>query len=90
MGYNVICSPVLDLVKDWRFTSANISSLGGDKFQVTKLAAAEDKGLHDGGVLTIAKHYPGGAIKLNVDSHMVESFSETTKEELLEYYLLHI
>ena len=87
MGYNVVCCPVLDMVTDWRVTSANVRSLGSDKYQVAKLAAAEAQGLHDGGVLTVAKHYPGGALKLNVDTHMVESSSETTKEELLEYHL---
>jgi len=87
MGYNVVCSPVLDMVKDWRVTSANIRSLGSDKYQVTKLATAEAQGLHDGGVLTVGKHYPGGVSKFNVDTHMVESPSEATKEELLDYFL---
>lgn len=82
MGYNVICSPLLDM--------GNTGSerwLGNDKERVIALAAAEAEGLHDGGVLTVGKHYPGGNDVNNVDPHMAEAISDNTKEELLEYAL---
>jgi hypothetical protein len=44
------------------------------------------KGMHDGGVLTVGKHYPGGNNPLAIDSHMAESVCFQTEEELLEGY----
>lgn len=81
LGYNVVCDPVVDMVDGW------VRSLGTDKEQVAKLAVAETRGLHDGGVLTVCKHYPGGTNPDNTDSHMAECTSPDTKEELIEYSL---
>ena len=78
MGYNMVCNPIVDILP------GKIRSLGGDKETVAKYALAMSRGLHDGGVLSIAKHYPGGRNPDNIDSHMTESFSYDTKEELLE------
>ena len=82
MGYNVVCNPLLDM--------GNTGSerwLGYDKEKVTALAKAEARGMHDGGVLTVGKHYPSGNNVYSVDSHMAESISDNTKEELLQYSL---
>ena len=48
MGYNLVCNPVVDLI------DGSQRSMGIDADKVSKLAVAEAKGLHDGGVLTIA------------------------------------
>lgn len=82
MGYNVICSPLLDM--------GNTGSerwLGCDKERVIALAKAEARGMHAGGVLTVGKHYPGGNDINNVDTHMAEAISDNTEEELLSYAL---
>jgi beta-glucosidase-like glycosyl hydrolase len=81
MGYNVVCDPVVDMAV------GSMRSLGTDKEKVTELAMAIAKGMHDGGVLNVAKHYPGAKQAFAVDSHMAESTSLNTKEELLDYYL---
>ena len=81
MGYNVVCNPVLDM------SDGSMRSLGTNKEKVTELAAAIAKGMHDGGVLTVGKHYPGEKTSNNIDSHMAESTSVDTKEDLLEYAL---
>ena len=81
MGYNVVCDPVVDMC------DGSQRSLGTDKEMVAKLAVAEAKGMHDGGVLTVGKHYPGGSFISAIDSHMAESCSADTKEELLSYHL---
>lgn len=80
-GYNVVCDPVLDLSRGYQ------RSLGQDKEKVASLAVAMAKGMHDGGVLTVGKHYPGGNNPLQVDSHMAESVCFQTEEELLDYSL---
>ena len=87
MGYNVVCDPVLDMCDRWETCGSNSRSLGNDKYQVTRLAKAEARGLHDGGVLCVAKHFPGGQDKYFIDSHMAPNYCDMTKEELLEYDL---
>ncbi len=87
-GYNVVCSPVLDMSSDRSLCGGNIRSLGSYKEKVAKLAAAEARGMHDAGVLTVGKHYPGSSVTGNtIDAHMAETSSPETAEELLEYNL---
>ncbi len=43
--------------------------------------------MHDGGVLTVGKHYPGTSTTEHIDSHMAETGSDATIEELLDYNL---
>ena len=90
-GYNVVCNPVVDMCRGISSCGGNMRSLGSDKYKVAKLAEAIAQGMRDGGVLTVAKHYPSAEKKtLNsklIDSHMAESCSYMTKEELLDYSL---
>jgi beta-glucosidase-like glycosyl hydrolase len=65
-----------------------VRSLGSDKYRVAELAAAEARGMHDAGVLTVGKHFPGMAESgEKVDTHMGEAISYETREELLDYKL---
>ena len=82
MGYNVVCNPVLD-IKD----NGWVRSFGSDKAQIAKMAAAEARGMHDGGVLTVGKHYPSGRNPLDIDSHMAEAYEDQTEEDLVDYSL---
>lgn len=79
-GYNVVCNPVIDLIKEDRF-------LGTDKKKVAKLAAAMVRGMHDAGILSVAKHYPSATIDEGFDDHMEARISYATKEQLLDYSL---
>lgn len=90
-GYNVVCDPVVDMIDHSGICGANVRAMGSDKEKVAKLAKAIVRGMHDGGVMSIAKHYPSPS-KKNVDgklidSHMAETSSTMTKEELLDYSL---
>ncbi len=88
MGFNVLCNPILDMVDGNSACGTNVRSLGNDKYKVTSLARAEAMGMHDGGVLTVAKHYPGPSPEgLEIDTHMAEETSTLTVEELLNYNL---
>ncbi|MBO5755333.1 MAG: hypothetical protein J6R89_04680 [Clostridia bacterium] len=78
-GYNMVCNPLLDMEEN-----GSNRVFGPDKEKVARFAAAEAKGMHDAGVLTVGKHYPSPKNDGNVDSHMVESVSWQTKEELIE------
>ena len=82
MGYNVVCNPVLDIVENgW------VRSYGSDKYKIAKMAAAEARGMHEGGVLTVGKHYPSGRNPLDIDSHMAEAYEDQTEEDLVDYSL---
>lgn len=88
MGYNIICNPVLDMTDRNCVCGGTVRSMGGDKYKVASLAKSEARGMHDGGVLTVGKHYPGKSETANyIDSHMGETSSVLTKEELLDYNL---
>ena len=86
MGYSVVCSPLLDMVDTNWACGGTVRSLGSDKHTVTRLASAIARGMHDGGILTVGKHYPGQVESgREIDAHMAENVSYKTKEELLEY-----
>ncbi len=88
MGYNVICNPLLDMAHGNHVCGGNVRSIGNDMNKVASLAAAEARGLHDGGVLTVGKHYPGTSkSEGKIDSHMGEVVAEDTVEELFAYNL---
>ena len=89
MGYNVVCNPIVDMNPKTLngMCGATTRSLGDDKYRVTALAKAIARGVHDGGVLTVAKHYPGFSDSTNVDSHMAEVESHMSREDLIDYNL---
>lgn len=86
-GYTVVCNPILDMVDRNTCCNMNIRSMGGNKEEVTRLAAAEIRGMHDAGVLAVGKHYPSAHGDGTMDSHMAEGLSLETEEELLDYNL---
>jgi len=87
-GINVVGNPLLDMVNGNSVCAATVRCIGGDKEKVARLAAAEAQGMHDAGVLTIGKHYPGKSpATAHLDEHMIETWSEDTAEELLKYNL---
>ena len=77
-GYTVVCAPVLDMI------AGSQRSLGTNRDTVSKLATAIAKGMHDGGILNLAKHYPSASNPSKTDSHMAEPLSPDTREDLLE------
>ena len=86
-GYNVICNPVLDMCHENVVCGSTVRCIGGDKVKVTRLAMAEARGLKDGGVLTVAKHYPGSVGNKDIDSHMAEKCSMESEEDLVNVNL---
>ncbi len=87
MGFNIICNPILDMIDGPGICSTNIRSVGSDKYSVAKLTAAVARGMHDGGVLTVAKHYGTAKDDYMIDNHMAENSSSVTKEEFIDYNL---
>ena len=85
LGYNVVCDPVLDMVETTAPCGGPGRSLGSDKYRVTELAAAEAQGLHDGGVLSVAKHYPSAHSE--IDTHMGPAVSHESYDSVVNYKL---
>ena len=80
-GMNTLNTFVVDL------SSVNIRHIGDDAEGVARCAVAAVRGMHDAGVLSIVKHYPGPG-DASVDSHMQEGRNERSLEELYSYDLL--
>lgn len=66
-GINMVLGPVFDVVTSGRGMMGK-RSFGSDPERVSSLGVAYSRGLEDGGVLSVAKHFPGhgGA---STDSH---------------------
>lgn len=81
-GYNVVCNPLLDRVDHNVPCGGTVRTLSPDKEKSARLAAAMARGMHDGGILTVGKHYP--SVADDIDSHMAESCAMEDKETLLK------
>ena len=87
LGVNATCQMVVDIPTWGNMPCGTVMrGFGGDIENTTKLAVAMARGLKDGGVLNIPKHYPG-ANDLPYDSHMREGTLNLTREELLSHNL---
>ncbi len=86
LGYTSTCNVVVDMSLHDAFCGHTTRTMGNDKDEVSRMAIALAQGLHDGGILATAKHYPGLG-DCDVDTHMQESATDETEEELLEYKL---
>ena len=88
LGYNIINSPVLDMVNFNCTCGGTTRAFSGNKHRVSAIAEAMIRGMHDGGILAVCKHYPGTAQSgRTIDAHMGETVSPETVEELLDYNL---
>ena len=83
LGYNTICNPLLDRRTKNSPCGGMTRTISPDKDVVATLGAAIARGMHDGGVLTVAKHYPSSQKPAPFDTHMREGFDEDTREELI-------
>ena len=83
-GYNLICSPVLDGRSFNCPCGGTTRNFGPDREVAARLGGAMARGMHEGGVLTCAKHYPSAQHSTPHDSHMREGFDYDTKEQLVE------
>lgn len=83
LGYNVINQPVLEIQPGPSICGKCVRAFGSDKEKVASLAVNMAQGMHDGGVLVFAKHYPSSRNTYNIDTHMAEATSADTVDDLL-------
>ena len=82
-GYNTLCNILLDRRTANAPCGGMTRTIHPDKEKSARLGAAIARGIHDGGALTIAKHYPSSQKVMPYDTHMREGFDMDTREELL-------
>lgn len=67
LGINMILGPVMDVASDGASIMRN-RSFGSDPQRVASLALAYSRGVEDGAVISVAKHFPGHG-STSADSH---------------------
>lgn len=80
-GIDVVFAPVADVNTVATNPIIATRSFGGDPLRVATLASAFARGLEEGGVLAVAKHYPGHGSTVQ-DSHEELARVTRTEEEL--------
>jgi len=83
VGFNIINSPVVDIVFDPTATYIRTRSFGTTVEHVSKMGVAAMKGYHDGGLIAAAKHFPGRGATA-VDAHHDVGAIDKTAEALWE------
>lgn len=82
IGINMVLGPVLDVLPQGRRSSGIGSrSFGRDPYRAAELGVAYSKGLEAGGVMSVAKHFPGHG-SADADSHKRLPIVRKTLEQL--------
>lgn len=68
VGLNMLLGPVVDVLTNPDNKAIGKRSFGADPHRVAELATAYARGMEDGNVISIAKHFPGHG-GTNTDSH---------------------
>ena len=68
-GIDVVCAPVLDVALDRHAAAIGARSFGEDPALVARMGRETIRGYLDGGVLPVAKHFPGHG-RTATDSHL--------------------
>ncbi|MDE6637565.1 MAG: hypothetical protein K2K32_04935, partial [Muribaculaceae bacterium] len=90
IGINMVLGPVLDVLpKARRSSGIGSRSFGNDADRVANLGVAYAKGLESGGVISVAKHFPGHG-SADADSHkrlpiVAKSRDALEQEDLLPF-----
>lgn len=91
LGINMVLGPVLDVLPggDGKNSFIGHRSFGNDPARVARFGVAYARGLEDGGVLSVAKHFPGHG-SADTDSHkalplVAKDVPELWKQDLLPF-----
>lgn len=87
LGFNVNLAPVLDISNPNKDSFIGNRAFGENPESVSEIARAYAQGIHEGGVVPTAKHYPGHG-GLAQDSHRTTPQKLSTYEELADKDLL--
>lgn len=79
LGINIVLGPVVDVSEPNSFMSRR--SFGSDPERVADMAISYARGLEDGDVISVAKHFPGHG-SINTDSHKQKGIIERSLNEM--------
>ncbi len=92
MGINQIQSPICDVFRYPGRQTMKAATFGENPESVAKHATAMKRGLNDGGVLSMAKHFPGyGSIATDAHkgtAHITKSVAELENEDIVPFKTL--
>ena len=86
-GFNLNLAPVLDVSSSPMDTFLQTRIISADAAVAANIGAAVIEGLHDGGCLSTAKHFPGHG-GTNADSHDTTPVVSRSREEMEGYDLV--
>ncbi|MCF6137733.1 beta-N-acetylhexosaminidase [Pseudalkalibacillus berkeleyi] len=87
VGIHINFAPSVDVNNNPNNPVIGVRSFGDDPRLVSEMGAAFMNGLHDEGVMAVAKHFPGHG-SVNMDSHYVLPVSEQSLDELKQTELV--
>lgn len=87
IGFNMNLAPVADIARNPSASFLGNRLFGSNPDRVAPLIAKAVEGLHNGGIGSVAKHFPGHG-DTAVDSHHAKPVIETSMEEMLDYALV--
>ena len=87
IGFTMNLAPVLDIAKDSATSILGNRMFGSDPKKVSALVKQAVKGLQDGGIASIGKHFPGHG-ETSLDSHDTLPVIDSTLSEMKKYSLV--
>ena len=85
VGCNWAFSPIVDIDLNFKNPITNVRTFGSDLNQVIDFSLQQMKGLHENGIATAVKHFPGDGVDER-DQHIVSSVNSLSVAEWDESY----
>ena len=86
MGIHIDFAPVMDVNTNPKNPIIGVRSFGNNKETVAKMGKAIINGLQQGGIVAVAKHFPGHG-DASIDTHLSLTVFEGTKEDLFNTHI---
>lgn len=86
LGIHIDFAPVMDVNSNPQNPIIGVRSFGSNKETVAQMGEAIIKGLQQGGVVAVAKHFPGHG-DTSIDTHLSLTVFEGSKEELFNTHI---
>lgn len=85
VGCNWAFSPIVDIDMNFKNPITNVRTFGSDVDQVIGFSRQQMKGLHENGIATAVKHFPGDGVDER-DQHLVSTVNSLSVPEWDESY----
>lgn len=85
VGCNWAFSPIVDIDMNFKNPITNVRTFGSDVAQVIDFSRQQMKGLHENGIATAVKHFPGDGVDER-DQHLVSTVNTLSVPEWDESY----